>query len=68
MDFEFAGIAGSGIDLADGQRAAEDAQDLVVQPVDLALGAVFAGRLRRLGEDAGAEDVAKQWNHRSTPL
>jgi hypothetical protein len=47
MDFEFAGIAGSGIDLADGQRAAEDAQDLVVQAIDLALRTVRAGRCGR---------------------
>jgi hypothetical protein len=66
VDFQLAGIAGAGIDFADGQRAAEDVQYLVVQAVDLALRAAF-GLGHGLGEDAGAEDVAEQRNHRSAP-
>jgi hypothetical protein len=41
MHFQLAGVARSGIDFADGQRAAEDAEQLVMQALDLAL------RLRR---------------------
>ena len=47
-------------------RATEDAQDFVLQPFDLALRPA-PGERRLLGEDAGAEDVAQQRNHRSAP-
>jgi hypothetical protein len=55
VDLQLAAVAGAGIDLADGQRAAEDAQDLVVQAV-----ISRCGRRRRawLADDAGAQDAA----------
>ena len=56
VNLQLAAIAGAGIDLAYGQRPAEDMQYVVVQPIDLALRAVVGDR-RGLGEDAGAEDV-----------
>ncbi|MCK9389918.1 MAG: hypothetical protein M0Q22_16210, partial [Sulfuritalea sp.] len=37
LNFQLAAVAGTAIDLADGQRPAENMQDLVVQPVYLPL-------------------------------
>jgi hypothetical protein len=56
MHFQLAGVAGAGIDFADGQRAAEDAQDLVVQAVDLALRAAFG-----VGRGSVRMPVRKMW-------
>jgi hypothetical protein len=57
MHFQLAGIAGAGIDFADGQRAAEDAEQFVVQALDLALRSV---RGRRNGGSVRMP-VRKMW-------
>ena len=68
VDFQLAAVARTGIDLADGQRAAEDAQDLVVQTRRSRAAGRRPASGARLGEDAGAEDASEQRNHRSAPL
>jgi hypothetical protein len=61
VDLELAGVAGAGVDLPDRQRAAEDAQDVVLQPRDA--GRIGGRRGRILGLDAGDRDLLQDVQH-----
>jgi hypothetical protein len=67
VDLQLAAVARTGIDLADGQRLAQDLQQFAMDAFDrCALGVVDARR--RLGEDAVAGDLPENVPHqRSCP-
>jgi hypothetical protein len=67
MDFELAAVAGTGVDLADGQRPPQRAQDVLLQPRGDDHAVIRFGR--RFGLDAGFRDLAENVEHqRSCPL
>jgi hypothetical protein len=68
VDLQFAAVARTGIDQPDGQRLAEDVQDLPADALDVRPRSVIARERRRLRRDPGPHDLSEDLPHqRSCP-